>query len=178
MVEGGTRMRWNPDSRRRLFWICTSGIEFRKITYANASKAGPVTAYSHELGRSPVALQEVSCQNPFGCQDNSVSGIFAQMGGLLPLKEISSLPLEEILVSLERLHEKVHFIPHDQYFNKLIGADVWFCFFRFLCVTGQPITRSIRDKVTNIARIAVQTVKTLVRVGEPWWNMLHTHFQY
>jgi hypothetical protein len=100
------------------------------------------------------------------------------MGGLLPLKEISSLPLEEILISLKRLQEKVHSIPSDQYFNKLIGADVCFCFFRFLCVTGQPITRAIRDQVTDIARIAVQTVKTLITVGQPWWNMLHTLFQY
>lgn len=97
---------------------------------------------------------------------------------LLPLKEISTLPPEEIHTALIRLQERVRATPADQHFNKLIGADVCFCFFRFLCVTGQPITKSIRDVVTDIARTAVNTVKTLINVGQPWWNMLHTLFQY
>lgn len=154
---------YGPDTVACLFWIICAGNR----------------VLSHELGRSPVQLHDVTRKFPFPLSDKSPTASLARLGCILPLTD-DKPGSDNDLKRLAELFDTVENHTGDHTFLKLYAADVCFCLYRRICVNNKVslISRRESQQIMSVGRAAVQAVNLLVQSGQPWWNMLSTLFQF
>ena len=153
---------WDDEVRSLMFWILCAGNRL----------------ISHELGRTPVILHDITTEFPFRISDSSAAATFCRLCCLLPLGDANNGSDDEQKSFSDSL-ETIANTNCDQPFLKLIAAEVCFTMYRRIRVSShQHITRQELQQVVLIGREAVQAANQLLEKGQPWWNMVSTLFQF
>jgi hypothetical protein len=153
---------WNDEVRSLIFWIVCAGNRL----------------FSHELGRTPVILHDVTTEFPFRPSDSSAAATLCRLCCLLPLGDINKVS-DDDQKSFSDSIETIAITHCDQPFLKLIAAEVCFTMYRRIRVSShQHMTRQELQQVVLIGREAVQAANQLLEKGRPWWNMVSTLFQF
>lgn len=155
---------WSAEACSCLFWMTCAVNSF----------------LSHELGRSPVLLHEVTRKIPFPLSDNSGAAVVCRLGSLLPLKIAESESESEQTQRLNESLDTIERIASDQPFLKLLAAEVCFSLYRRIRVNNKYniITKLQSHRIASIGRAAVQSANLLLHKGQAWWNMIGTLFQF
>ncbi|KAL5324563.1 hypothetical protein ACEPPN_009109 [Leptodophora sp. 'Broadleaf-Isolate-01'] len=160
-IARGESIQWTAQAQSCLFWIVCAGNRL----------------ISHELGRSPVVIQKVTREYPFPLSDTSSPAILCRLCCTLPIKDTSGEPDDE----QARLADFLRILQSttiDQPYLQLVAADVCFCLYRRIRVSGFSVTESQGRSIVLVGRGAVQAVNQLLQQGKPWWNLLSTLFQF
>lgn len=153
---------WDGKVRSLLFWIASAGNRL----------------ISHELGRSPVILQDTTTEFPFHISDSTAAANLCRLCCLLPLGDVNEVSNDDTKSFSDSLETIVN-TDCDQPFLKLIAAEVCFTLYRRIRVSShQHMTRQESQQVVLIGREAVHAVNRLLEIGQPWWNMVSTLFQF
>ena len=154
--------QWNNEVRSYLFWIICAGNRL----------------ISHELGRSPVFLHDVTREFPFLPSDSSSAASFCRLCCLLSPGDTNKVSEDDQKRFLDSL-EEISNMQYDQPFLNLIAADVCFIMYRRIRVSShQNMSKQQLQQVVLIGREAVHAADQLLSKGQLWWNLLSTLFQF
>ncbi|WPH03861.1 Hypothetical protein R9X50_00674400 [Acrodontium crateriforme] len=148
-------------ARRRLFWIA------RALNII----------ISFEYGRSRVNFDVITTKK-FAAESGSHAHQFVELAELLPNdfvdREREPDPPSALVNALSRIEE----MPFESSFLTMLRADLAFAIYRRLWLMSLTDAKDRADTVIGIGKAALTASTKLMELGWPWWNIVHTPFQF
>jgi hypothetical protein len=145
----------DKDLRKRTFWVAISLNQF----------------LSAEYGRSRIHLDLIDCKLFEDRQEDFTTRTINLMQSV-PGKIING---DSVLDSLSALDKALDFQANSPFLG-LLRADVCFCNFRIIRSKNISLTETQVTSVLEVIRVAMDGVKFLMTMKQPWWNVVGTPF--
>ena len=141
---------------KRLFW-CAWSIN---------------TILSYDYGRSSVALNRITCK-PVEETEGSYTIHLVALAQTIPQGTVNT-DLTQLLNALTAIHKS----PNAHPFLLLTKCDICLSLYRRLRLLNHVLDKSVVLQIIDIGNAALSAAYALVKLGQSWWNVLSTSFQY
>ncbi|CAG9977292.1 unnamed protein product [Clonostachys byssicola] len=133
--------------------------------------------FAYDFGRSIVNLVSLPPCNPpqsagdFTFQQTALTNILSKS---LDEKESAADSRERLVIALEELAA----MPANHDFTVLTKAELCFAVYRRLRLLHPPLQEAQVEHIIQVGAAAIPAARRLAALKHPWWNTIHTIFQY
>ncbi|KAK7211800.1 hypothetical protein V2G26_018978 [Clonostachys chloroleuca] len=133
--------------------------------------------FAYDFGRSIINLVSLPSRGipqsagDFTFQQTALINIISKS---LNEKESAADPRERLVIALEELAA----MPTDHDFTALTKAELCFAIYRRLRLLDPPLQESQVENIIQAGTTAIPAARRLAAQKHPWWNTIHTIFQY
>lgn len=148
-------------TRRKLFWIA------RALNII----------FSFEFGRSRINFDVITTKK-FDPEPGSHAHLVVELADLLPSDFVDREREPDPPAALGNALTKIEELKTESKFITLLKADLAFAIYRRLWLMSLTDAKDRAEAVLTIGRSALRASERLLESRRPWWNVLHTPFQF